>query len=475
MSVEKLGHNFMMSCLIIASNFPPVHSAGVYRTVRIVKYLLAHNWNLSVLTLDTNTLPAGTKVDANLLGQVDDSIEIFRAPAQFPIERFNQIFGRNQKSRKTNSSTVSVATRIDKEISESPSISLFQRLKDRVTIPWMTPDRLVGWVRPAAKLGIATVKKNKPELLYSSGPPWSNHLVGSRVVAATGIPWVADFRDPWGGNAFRPSRGEDTWAGRQHRRLELEVYRAANVVIFNTDRARQDAIDRTGEWLADKSIVIPNGFDPACFVEIAEPTSVASSDGPLRMIHAGAFYGQRNIDSLLLSIGELKRSCELESCDFQLELVGTPRPHEQKLVDEQQIQDFVTFVPAMPHRDCLQRLSSAHVLLLVQTGAPLCVPGKLYEYIALNKPIFTLSGAGSTADLVAKEGLGHCIDPNNVPQLKSALSDLLQQYRADHLNPPNSSSRSCYDGKKQMTLFDNAFRRAIASRSSSSSRSGDSA
>ena len=456
------------STLIIASNFPPIQSAGVYRTLRIVKYLPAYDWQLSVLTLSTSTLSEGTKLDQNLLDKVSSNISVYRAPARFPIQTINRITGRRSRERNGKPSTsTNVKAGVNGSSSSAQTKSWFQQIKDRVSLPWMTPDRLVGWVGPAAKLGMKAIRKEGPDVIYSSGPAWSNHLVAKRLVEATVIPWVADFRDPWVGNAFRKNRSEDSWVGRKHQQLELGVYQTANVVIFNTDRARQDAVKRVGVWLADKSTVIPNGFDPEDFEGLKPITSSFSgnddSTRPLRMAHAGSFYGKRNVDSLLQAVGELKQSGDLSPCDFQIELIGSLRAHEKSLVEQHEIQDMVTFVPSLPHRKCLERLNTADILLLVQTDAPLCVPGKLYEYIALNKPIYTFSGEGATVDLVTKERLGVCIDPSNISRIKYSITDLVRQHREGILTAPDDSIAHKYDGHKQMELFDAAFRRAMDS------------
>ena len=468
----------MPSLLIIASNFPPIQSAGVYRTLRIAKYLPECGWSLDVLTLRADTLLKGTSTDLALLDQVPADIQVYRAPARFPIERFNQITGRNKNGSRKKAVSTNGSPEPSKGTKEKKSSGeLLQRLKDRLTLPWMTPDRMVGWVTPASKMGIVAVRENKADVIYSSGPPWSNHLVAGRIVNATGLPWVADFRDPWVGNAFRPGRSEDTWAGRKHRMFEAEVYQNANVIIFNTDRARDNAVGRIGTSLADKSVVIPNGFDPAHFDDSLHGDSdfgdpVPSCASPLHLIHTGAFYGKRNVDSLLATIGELKRNGQISAGDLQLEMIGGIRTHEQNQISQYSIDDIVTLAQPVPHHECLQRMGAADALLLVQTGAPLCIPGKLYEYIAVGKPILTLAAEGATADLVSTENLGPCLDPADGSRLKAGLLDLIRQHRNGELKRPDESIRDRYDGRQQMTLFDSVLRQAISAGSESSLSAG---
>ena len=446
------------SVLVVASNFPPVQSAGVYRTIRLAKYLPEYSWDISVLTLAVETLPKDTRQDPRSLEQIADEIGVYRAPARFPLETINRITGRGKRKQKSKPPVKTISKVENQSPERSKATSWTQQFKDRITLPWMTPDRLVGWVQPASKKGIAITRNNRFDLIYSSGPPWSNHLVANRISKSSGLPWVADFRDPWCGNAFRPSRNGDTWQGRKHRELELDVYRAASAVIFNTEPAQQNAVERIGNWLAEKSSVIPNGFDPAHFASLSH---VPTATNKLKMIHAGSFYGKRNVDMLLQALGKLKQSEGFAASNFQLELVGNARDHEKQIIEDLAISDLVTLTPAVAHGECLNRLNASDVLLLVQTDAPLCVPGKLYEYIAIGKPIFTLATEGATTELVKRERLGICCDPANVAQIETSLVQLLDQNRTGQLETVSAEVRSRYDGREQMAAFDSIFQQAI--------------
>ena len=179
------------------------------------------------------------------------------------------------------------------------------------------------------------------------------------------------------------------------------------------------------------------------------------------MIHAGSFYGKRNVDTLLQAIGNLKQSGVLTTKNYQLELVGNVRDHEKQVIEDLSIGDLVMLTPAVSHSECLDRLNASDVLLLVQTDAPLCVPGKLYEYIAIGKPIFTLAADGATAELVKRERLGICCDPANIAQIEISLVQLLDQNRTGQFETASASVRDRYDGCKQMTTFDSIFQRVI--------------
>lgn len=331
-----------------------------------------------------------------------------------------------------------------------------------MTVPWMTPDRWIGWLPFAVHRGKAILRRNSVDVIYSSGPPWTNHLVASRLSRASSIPWVADFRDPWLGNAFRANRNGTSWTARKHQTLEKSVYRDAAVVIFNTERAKQNAIERIGDELSSKSMVIPNGFDPAQFPESLFSSPRAETRSGLRMTHAGTFYGKRNVNALLNVIGKLKKNGQLGDEDLQLELIGRVRREEQQLIDHLDIAGNVNLIPPLPHAECLQRLAQSDVLLLVQTEAPLCIPGKLYEYIAIRKPILTLASEGATADLVRSRRLGHCVDPADETRLEKSLLKIIKAHQSGSLRPPALEIRNQFDGRQQMILFDRAFRTAMS-------------
>lgn len=452
------------SLLIVASNFPPVHSAGVYRTLRLAKYLPDLGWSIQVLTLDEGTLPGGAKTDTKLLDQVAKEIAVHRARARFPLETFNRWTGRGAVREKKDSAGDAQQTRQTANRNHQAPVGILQRMKDRITIPMMTPDRLVGWVRPASSLGISVARRQSFDLIYSSGPPWSNHLVARRIASKSKLPWVADFRDPWGGNAFRPDRSGDTWAGRKHRQLERQVYDNAQLIIFNTQRALDDAVGRVGSGIADRSVVIPNGFDPEHFSELVgkHEAPAGCARKPLTMIHAGSFYGRRNIDSLLKVISRLKRNGAIDRDGFQLKLIGAVRSREQQLVLDHGIEDIVSLLPAMPHSECLRLLAHADFLLLVQTDAPLCVPGKLYEYIALEKPVFTIASDGATADAVREGNMGPCVDPEDLYGIEAELMQSINHHEVDGRCGVDSTFRERFDGRQQMVDFNAAFERAIA-------------
>ncbi len=468
----------MNSCLIVASHFPPINAAGVYRTMRLARFLPDRGWSIHVLTLDPKAYLNGSSLSLDLLEQIPRQTVVHRTSAIHPSEWIARVKSigfpaplggsagkRNApSSESTNGSSSAVSSgSAEWDRDEPPKRDrLSRRVKDAVTLPWMTPDRWIGWMPFAVWRGRQILRRFPIDLIYSSGPPWTNHLIAEKLHRSRSIPWVADFRDPWLGNAFRSNRSGDSWCARKHQSLEASVYRHADCVIFNTDRARENAIERIGVELRAKSIVIPNGFDPTQYDSIRSTAAQGDGTQPLKLAHAGSFYGKRNVNELLKVISELKQAGQMTANDLQLELIGRIRDEEQSLIEQYSIGDMVHLIPPIPHSQCLERLSSADVLLLVQTEAPLCVPGKLYEYIEIGRPIFTLASEGATTDLVESADLGYCVDPMDRTALRSALLGLLAGHRSHTLRAPDEVTRDRFNGRNQCELFDSASRQVMS-------------
>jgi len=506
--------------LMVASYFPPRQAAGVFRSKRFCKYLPEYGWNVHVLTVSPAAYEAGSKIDHQLLLGLPDSVTVHPAYAVYPLEwiaRVKRLFGCSSSSGSTRR-TDTPSSSMHRNAPPQPS-SLWQRTKDAVTLPLMTPDISIGWIPFAVRRGQQLFRRTGFDVIYSSGPPWSNHLVGYRLHRSTQRPWVADFRDPWVNADFQRVRMTDSWVGRSHQRWERRVVESADHIIVNTNGSLQDFIARYGSSVAHKFTLIPNGFDPADFEDIVRPSTAIEKDvsvyvaasaapstghscaavyqshasakqevgpetqfldeaeveaiaadgntpGKLVLAHAGSFYGRRSIGSLIEAVGNLLRSGQISPDHFEIRLIGAIRSDSDHGIMQQLKQYGATpafvLTNTLPHKACLQALNEATVLLLVQVGAPISIPGKVFEYIALGKTIFTLASAGATSDLVRQERLGPCVDPDDVRGIESALLRLCDDFlRHQLVSRVNENVRNRYDGRSLTGTLNDILRNVL--------------
>ena len=457
--------------LIVASQFPPARAAGVYRTLRFARYLPELGWDIDVLTIDPRFYEKRGAVDPSLVERLPSAVRVHGTRAVYPIKWLKaarlKLSRRGAKPR-----TQSFHSPGESQV-ELDRTTMWQSVKDALTLPLMTPDRCVGWIPFAVAQGRRIIRTSRPTVLYSSGPPWSNHLVGLRLVRQYGLPWIADFRDPWVGSDYRPQRRDDTWVGRRHRQLERNVVTHASMIVLNTIRSRDEMRSRYPDVDSRRFRVLTNGFDPADYDASWTANGGFDTRQPPRTVftiaHAGAFYGRRTVEPLITALAEACRSGEIPRERIRLELIGALRPgrdRERRLVHEAGLEGVVSVLPSVPHSECLRCLAQADALLLVQTDAPLCIPGKVFEYIAIGKPILALTGEGATRDLVETESLGVCLDPAAPRETRRCLIDLWRRWaRGESLPAPNATTRHSFDGRRLTQSLHDMLLESIALRS----------
>jgi glycosyltransferase involved in cell wall biosynthesis len=438
-------------------------------------------WVVNVLTLHPGSYEQGVTTDTGLLAKLPDEIVVHRTRAIYPLQWLERAKGKSRQPSSDPKKEATVKEPQPVELSANGhhrGPSFLQRVKDAVTLPLMTPDRTIGWIPFAYRKGKQVLAREAIDVVYSSGPPWSNHLVALRLKRKSKRPWVADFRDPWVGSNYRPQRRGDNWVGRKHRQLERQVVEHADCLILNTEQARDDMRSRHADLPVEKFIVIPNGYDPADY-ECVKSTwaqkstlagEVSANGAPKRRLviaHAGSFYGQRNVKSFIEALGNVCHNGAIPRNDICVQLIGARRAGrctEDEQVERAGLKDVVQVSPSVPHSQCLEQLAAADILLLVQTEAPLCIPGKLFEYIALGRPILTLSGPGATVDLIHREQLGLCVDPDDVHGIEAALIDLHRRFTCNDSHPgPSADTRERYDGRRLTGQLSDVLRSVLKS------------
>ena len=452
---------------MIASLFPPAYSAGVFRTLRFTRSLPTFDWSVSVLTVDPNYYEPGQATQDRLLAKVPPKTRIATARAIYPVASLGRLKCMVRPKRNHVANIQTVGSIPPNSQSHVKAAGRWSRLKDAVTLPLMTPDRLVGWVPFAVRAGTRIVRRQNIDVLYSTGPPFSNHVVGLKLKRKTGLPWVADFRDPWVSADFRPIRRSNTWVGRRHQKLETLVAREADRLLFTTPEIRDDMLQRHPDLAPQKCHVIYNGYDPEDYRHLQDRHDVPRHNRPLVMAHAGSFYGKRTVEPLLQAIGRLKSAGRLSAGDIRLELIGagvSGRTVEAQKAREYGIEELVEVTPPIDHQSCLERLAAADVLLLVQTEAPMCIPGKVFEYIALRKPVFTLCDRGATARFVREERLGWCVRPDDPEGLDTTLLELIRGFRAGEPLPvPSEDALARFDSREQTRELADLFSTLLSS------------
>jgi glycosyltransferase involved in cell wall biosynthesis len=297
------------------------------------------------------------------------------------------------------------------------------------------PDRQVGWIPSALSAALRLVEEEEISAIYSSSPPASGHVAALLAARLTGRPWIADFRDPWTSDHFAPDRSLSL-VRPLDRFLEAAVLADAARVVANTDRMRADFARRFPEC-ARKLVTITNGYDPEEALPSIDPPA---ADRPFTITHAGTLYGPRDPSPLLRAVRALLERGAVSPERLRILFIGSVSGEMpwRDLLESPLLSRVVRFEPKVSRGEVLHRLAASDLLLVVQAGTDLQVPRKLYEYMALGKPILALVTGGATETLVREEGAGRIVRPDDPEGIEKAL---LEALRGEGLPRPERPER----------------------------------
>jgi len=400
--------------LLITYYWPPSGGAGVQRVLKTVKYLRDFGWEPVVYTAQDAAYPI---TDATLAADVPDGIEVIRGPIWEPYELYKRFTGKGGQKEVYSGF-----------LSEDKKPSLTERLSVWIRGNFFIPDARRFWIKPSIRLLREWLTQHHVDAIMSSGPPHSVHLIAQGVKQATGLPWLADFRDPWTNIDFYHQLMLTNWADRRHHRLEGEVLRQADrVVTVSWVWAKE--MDHLG---ATDTRVITNGYDHADFAEEAPPL-----EEKFVCSHIGYLNRDRNHGLLWEAFGELSRELPGFREQLRLRFVGKTDFIAFQQLEAQGLMDCVERIPYVPHREVLRYTRSSQLLLLLVNHVPNVmghIPGKTYEYIGSDRPILAIGPEEADFARVLREtDTGVVCGFEAKEKMKRELTRMYQAYRKGKL------------------------------------------
>lgn len=374
---------------MLAYYFPPHGGGGVQRTLKHVKYLPDAGFDPVVLTTRLNL---SRMRDPMLAGEVAPGTVVIRAP-ELPLQLLKWVLG--GALRRARLPTGAAAY-----------------------IGW--PDETAGWMPAATWHAVRAARRHKPDVLYSTSSPVSAHLVGLAVSRATGIPWVADFRDPWTRNApwdpaAKPLAGLSA-------RLERRVVRSAAYVVVADER-----IELLGIASDDgRRVVIRNGVDPADV-----PPPVPRSAGPrFRISYVGTLYGGRDAAPVFAALRSLIERAVIDPGTLELRIVGATA-----LAGDENLERLpVSRTGYVDHRTAIAEMAEADVLLLYAPPDHRWPAAKIYEYLASGRPVLCVAGSDNFASQIVRElDAGPCVEPGDQTGVERAIEQLYRRWQRGEL------------------------------------------
>jgi hypothetical protein len=413
----------MKKVLIITYYWPPAGGPGVQRWLKFVKYLKDFNVEPVVYIPENPHYPI---TDNSLVDEIPEGIEILKHPIKEPYGLAKLFF--KQKTQTISSGIIP---------KKKPSI--IEKLMLFVRGNFFIPDARVGWVKPSVFFLNDYLKNNPVDVIITTGPPHSLHLIGKELKHLTQISWIADFRDPWTTIGYHKELRLTKASQIKHKQLEKEVLLEADRIIVTSPITKKEF-----EVITQKPIeVITNGFD----VEISNETEF---DKKFTLAHIGSLLSERNPVMLWKVLSDLVNENEEFKMDFELKLAGLVSDHVLKSISIYKLSKHLINLGYLSHKQSIELQKKSQVLLLIEIDSPetkAIIPGKLFEYLAAKRPIVAIGPKGSDIEgILDKTEAGMYFDSFRVGELKAHILSLYQGYKSGKLEV-NSKSIEQYSRK----------------------------
>jgi glycosyltransferase involved in cell wall biosynthesis len=287
----------------------------------------------------------------------------------------------------------------------------------------LVPDTYIGWF-PFALREAQRVLRQKPiDAIYSTSPPETSHLIAGRLHAFSKIPWVADFRDPWMNLYLLPT--PTPLHARLHERLERRVCARASVVVASPWHRDLLATKYPG---MKRATLIPNGYDPS---HLDFATDIVPPPDRFQLVHAGMLTQKRSavpfLKALRIFLDEVPGAPEKCRVIF----LGPRESENDAAVEELGLSSIVSFRDTVPHGEALKIERGSHILVLIKHANPVydgMVPGKLYEYIGVRRPILALAPEGEASRIVRRCRRGEVAPQDDPVGIADKMKIMYERY-----------------------------------------------
>ena len=369
----------MKRALIITYYWPPAGGPGVQRWLKFVKYFREFGVEPIVYAPENPNYPL---IDENFASEIPSDIEVLKQPINEPY-RFAKLFSK-KKTKQMSSGIIS-----KKEISAVEKLMLYVRGN------FFIPDARVGWVKPSVKLLSKYIAENPVDVVITTGPPHSLHLIGMQLQKDLNVKWIADFRDPWTTIHYHKSLRLNKASERKHKALEASVLKAADIITVTSPTTRKEF-----EMITETPIeVITNGYDISGKIDF-------EMDSKFSISHIGSLLSERNPEFLWKVLAEIGKEDTSFKNDLQLKFAGAVSDDVKQSLENFQLMENCEVLGYVSHSEALRLQHKSQILLLVEINSAetrAIIPGKLFEYLAAKRPIIALGPKESDIEGIINE------------------------------------------------------------------------
>jgi len=417
----------MKKVLIIGHAFPPAAGSGIRRIAAITKYLPLYGWEPIVLTTGECFYP---KIDKTSYQEIPKNIKVIRTNAFAPVY--------HEADRKNLLKT-------------TPS-RILRGILNKIYVP----DIYLGRFPFAIKEGLKLIKKEDIDIMFSSAPPFSEHLIGYFLKKITKRPWVADFRDPWTQNLESFAK-KNIFKRKIEEEMEKRVLFDSNKIIVISPLMKKDFSSKYPLLSPNKFEVITNGFDSQQL--LASDTSLKQK---FIIVYTGSFTRAREniLNNFLKALKLVIKQKPKIKQNMEINFIGSFPIKSKLLLQDLKLGSIVKIIGQVSHRKSLEAQLNSNLLLSMTPRRE--VTGKIFEYIKAGRPIFALVQSDSYAgEIIKRTNTGKVVMSDDINGIKNALEYFYNQFKKDKIeyspNPEEVNKFNWEHLTKKFAIIFNKF------------------
>jgi glycosyltransferase involved in cell wall biosynthesis len=375
----------MPTVLLIAPGYPPENPVGAERIIKFEKFLPEFGFQTCVLTMaGQGQLPS------------DATKRVYRAvnPGQLYRPLAQRLLAYTQQKAVRPSAAQQVPPR--RGMFEGTSL---QSLRNWLLDWFAIPDLQITWLPAAVWCGLQAIQVERVDIILSTSPPESAHLVAACLAAMTHKPWVADFRDGWLFEPLKPVLHRNPLRRRLEERLERLVVARANAVV-SVSQPITDYFCSAHPAFRAQCHTITNGYDPDDWHDLPP---VPHDPSKLRIVYTGAFSQSRTTQDPRPFLHALQALHGSVRDKLEVLLIGAFSESEQQYLATLDLGNVIRVMGWMSKKVSLAYQLTADVLLLVASAEKSVATSKLYEYLYAGRPILAVSAVDTAAALIVTQ------------------------------------------------------------------------
>ncbi len=379
----------MKKVLILTYYWPPSGGAGVQRWLKFVKYMREFGFEPVVYTAENGEMPV---IDESLAKDIPQGMTILKTPIWEPYTFYKRFIGR-KKEDKINASF----------LNENKKAGITEKISVWIRGNFFIPDARKFWIKPSISYLDDYIKKNKIDIIISSGPPHSMHLIALGLKKKNkDIKWVADFRDPWTNIDFYEKLMLTKWADNKHHKQELSVLQHADKVVSVGQTMSNEFLamyQKSGGKDLTKFKVITNGFDDDDL-----KVGIVIKDKKFSIAHIGTLVKDRNPQVLWKVLKKIAQENEKFKDQLEIKLVGKIDFFVKEQIELFGLSQFVNKIEYLPHDKVIEEQQRSKLLLLLVNNtknAKGILTGKFFEYMSAKVPVLAIGPVdGDLAEII---------------------------------------------------------------------------